>query len=53
MNSIKKKNNQNRNVCLFLDSAACHPQTITLINVKLIFLPPNGTSACQLLDQGS
>lgn len=42
---------QNRNVLLFLDNATCHPK-IELSNVKLVFMPPNTTSAIQPLDQG-
>lgn len=42
---------QGRQVLLFLDNAPCHPNII-LSNVKLVFLPPNTTSACQPLDQG-
>lgn len=42
---------QGRRVLLFLDNAPCHPNII-LTNVKLVFLPPNTTSASQPLDQG-
>lgn len=40
-----------RNVILFMDNAASHPDA-TLTHVKIVFLPPNTTSACQPLDQG-
>lgn len=42
---------QGRQVLLFLDNATCHPNII-FSNVKLVFLPPNTTSACQPLEQG-
>lgn len=42
---------QNRKILLMLDNAPCHP-TIELSNVKLLFLPPNTTSATQPLDAG-
>lgn len=47
----KKMRLQNRKVLLFLDNATCHP-ALEFANVKLQFLPPNTTAACQPLDQG-
>lgn len=47
----RKMKLQHRKVLLFLDNATCHP-SISLSNVKLLFLPANTTSCCQPLDQG-
>ncbi|KAJ4437638.1 hypothetical protein ANN_17783 [Periplaneta americana] len=47
----RKMGRQKRNIILFLDNASSHPD-IALENIKLVFFPPNTTSACQALDQG-
>lgn len=47
----RKMKRQKRKVILFLDNATSHPK-LELENVKLMFLPPNVTAACQPLDQG-
>lgn len=38
-----KMRGEDRNVLLFLDTAACHPR-VTLSNVKLVWFPPNTTA---------
>lgn len=43
---------EKRNILLFLDNAGSHPKDVRLNNIKILFLPPNCTSACQPLDQG-
>nr|XP_014095325.1 tigger transposable element-derived protein 6 [Bactrocera oleae]XP_014095331.1 tigger transposable element-derived protein 6 [Bactrocera oleae]XP_014095339.1 tigger transposable element-derived protein 6 [Bactrocera oleae]XP_014095347.1 tigger transposable element-derived protein 6 [Bactrocera oleae] len=48
----RKMRFQNRNIILFLDNAASHQIQISFTNIKLIFLPPITTAACQPLDQG-
>lgn len=48
-NSLMKQ--QKRNVFLLLDNAPCHPQ-VELSNVKIAYMPPNTTAACQPLDAG-
>lgn len=50
-NLDQKMIRQNRKIILFMDNAASHPH-IELSNVKIAFLPPNTTAACQPLDQG-
>ena len=47
----RKLTKQNRRIALTLDNATCHPH-IDLINIKLVFLPPNTTSHLQPMDQG-
>lgn len=47
----QKMNRQNRKILLFMDNAASHPH-VQHSNIKIIFLPPNTTAACQPLDQG-
>jgi len=42
---------QNRNVLIFLDNAACHPN-IELSNMKILMLHPNTTSITQPMEQG-
>lgn len=40
-----------KKILLFLDNAASHPRELHLINVNIIFLPPNRNCVCQL-DRG-
>ena len=40
------------NIALVLDNATCHPKSVDLSNIELIFLPANTTSHVQPLDQG-
>jgi hypothetical protein len=46
-----KMEKSGRNILLFVDNAACHPE-INLKNIKLVFLPPNTTSKLQPCDAG-
>lgn len=48
----RKMGMERRKILLFLDNACSHPKDICLINIQLIFLPPNCTSVVQPLDQG-
>ena len=43
---------EDRNVILFLDNAACHPESMIgqFLQIKIIFLPKNATSRLQPLD---
>ena len=43
---------ENRKIALIIDNCPAHPTIADLSNVKLIFLPPNMTSASQPMDQG-
>ena len=43
---------ENRKIALIIDNCPAHPTIADLSNVKLIFLPPNITSASQPIDQG-
>jgi len=47
----KKMQQQQRKVALVLDNCPAHPH-FQLDNVKLVYLPPNATSATQPLDAG-
>ena len=42
---------QGRNILLFIDNCAAHPG-LTMLNIKMVFLPPNMTSRLQLCDAG-
>jgi hypothetical protein len=42
---------QNRKIALILGNCSSHP-VMTLLNIKLIFLPPNTTSVLQPMDMG-
>ena len=42
----------NRKIFLFLNNAPCHVINHDLLNIKLVFVPPNTTSKCQPLDHG-
>jgi hypothetical protein len=45
---------QGRNILLFVDNCAAHPQdTLFLRNVKVVYYPPNCTSMLQPLDLGT
>ncbi|XP_023317561.1 tigger transposable element-derived protein 6-like [Trichogramma pretiosum] len=48
--NIKMKEEE-RNILLFMDNAACHPSLI-LSNVKIVFFPAITTAICQPLEQG-
>lgn len=50
----RKLQMKERFVVLLLDHCPAHPSTITpgLVNIKLVFFPPNSTSMLQPLDQG-
>jgi hypothetical protein len=48
----REMKSQNRSVLLFIDNCSAHPSTLKFSNVKIIFLPPNTTSALQPMDQG-
>jgi hypothetical protein len=44
---------KNRNILLFTDNCAAHPENVShLSNVRVEFLPPNMTSVVQPMDQG-
>jgi hypothetical protein len=43
---------ENRKIALLLDNASVHNIKVTLVNIKLIFLPANTTSKLQALDAG-
>lgn len=45
---------QKRKVVLFVDNCPAHPSSVSkkLVNVKLVFFPPNTTSKLQPMDQG-
>ena len=42
----------NRNIALVLDNCTAHPKIKELMNIKLIFLPPNTTARTQPMDAG-
>lgn len=50
-----KANNLPRKALLLLDNATCHPNEDELQDqdIKAMFLPPNVTSLCQPMDQGT
>lgn len=50
-NFDRRMKREKRRILLFLDNAASHAD-IQLSNIKIVFLPPNITAACQPLDQG-
>ena len=43
---------QSRKVALLIDNCPVYPEIKNLMNMNLIFLPPNTTSVLQRLDQG-
>lgn len=44
---------KNRKILLLIDNCPSHPKNIQgLSNIKIVFLPPNGTSKLQPMDQG-
>lgn len=52
---LKKIDNQMRKQCqivMLCDNCAAHSDDIRLMNIKLVFLPPNTTSLMQPMDQG-
>ena len=53
---VKKLDSQmrksNRNIALVLDNCTAHPKVEGLMNIKLIFLPPNTTARTQPMDAG-
>ena len=49
INNQMRKNN--RKILLFLDNAPCHVINHDLLNIKLVFVPPNTTSKYQPLDR--
>ena len=51
-NFNRRMTNARRQVFLLLDNAPSHPSSLTLSNVKTLFLPANTTSKLQPLDQG-
>ena len=42
----------NWHICLLVDNATSHPNSVELTNIRLVFLPPNTTSLVQPMDQG-
>ena len=47
----RKLTTQKRRIALVIDNATCHPK-LDLVNIELVFLPPNTTSHSQPMDQG-
>lgn len=43
---------QKRKVLLFVDNCSAHKTVLNLLNIKVIFFPPNMTSIVQPMDQG-
>ena len=41
-----------RNIALIIGNCPAHPSISNLINVRLVFLPPNSTFILQPMDQG-
>ena len=48
----RKLTTQRRRIALVIDNATCHPKLDDLVNIELVFLPPNTTSHTQPMDQG-
>ena len=48
----KKIQAQRKKIALIIDNCPAHPIIENLSHVKLVFLPPNTTSASQPMDQG-
>ena len=47
-----KLTTQGRRIALVIDNATCHPKLDDLVNIELVFLPPNTTSHTQPMDPG-
>ena len=47
-----KLTKQKWRIALVIDNATCHPKLDDLVNIELVFLPPNTTSHSQPMDQG-
>ena len=48
----RKFTQQKRKIALILDNCTAHPHISNLDSIKLVFLPPNTTVACQPMDAG-